>query len=363
MPPPPMNDTNPSRKTAEAAPAKRTGDRGGGKSARTSHFSGRLALMFATIALIGSAYLWYLLFYERPELIETDIAGRLERIETDAREQRDSLGALGGQVQALREGQEAVKAALDKVHTDLARNRTEWLLTESEQLLVIANHRLQMARDVRSALSALRAADQQLKLVVNPNMLPVRKELAREIGLLEALEKADINGLALRLGTLAESVDRLPLAVDTRWLKDKSPATREAHDNKPADKAGPESGWRAALRGLWQDLLSLVRLRTDVETQKPLLPPEQRYFLRENLRLMLYAAQNALLQGGVPVYQQNIKAAGRWVRDYFDTNTQAVTAALAEIEKLQSVKLATELPDISASLETLRRLGVRRTAP
>lgn len=358
-----MNDTNPSKKTADTAPAKRTGDKAAGKIARVGQFSGRLALMLASIALIGSAYFWYLLFYERPELLETDIAGRVERIEGDARELRDNLGNLDEQTQALREGQDAVKAALDKVHTDLARNRTEWLLTESEQLLVIANHRLQMARDVRSALSALRAADQQLKLIVNPNMLPVRKELAREIGLLEALEKTDISGLTLRLGTLAESVDRLPLAVDTRWSKDKPSATTEAKDRKPADKAEPESGWRTALRGVWQDLLSLVRLRTDVETQKPLLPPEQRYFLRENLRLMLYGAQNALLQGSVAVYQQNIKAAGRWVREHFDTNTQAVTAALAEIEKLQSVKLAAELPDISASLETLRRLGGRRIAP
>lgn len=358
-----MNDANPSKKTVDATPAKRTGDKAGGRLALTSHFSGRLALMFATIALIASAYLWYLLFYERPELIETDIAGRLEHIEGDTRELRDNLGSLGEQAQALREGQDAVKAALDKVHTDLARNRTEWLLTESEQLLVIANHRLQMARDVRSALSALRAADQQLKLVVNPNMLPVRKELAREIGLLEALEKTDISGLTLRLGTLAESVDRLPLAADIRWSKDKPRATTETKDKKPADKAEPESGWRAALRGLWQDLLNLVRLRTDVETQKPLLPPEQRYFLRENLRLMLYGAQNALLQGSIPTYQQNVKAAGRWVREYFDTNTQAVAAALAEIEKLQTVKLAAELPDISASLETLRRLGGRRIAP
>ena len=74
-----------------------------------------------------------------------------------------------------------------------------------------------------------------------------------------------------------------------------------------------------------------MRLRTDVEVQKPLLPPEQRYFLRENLRLMLYGAQNALLQGSVTTYQQNVKSAARWVREYFDTTTQVVSATLAEI--------------------------------
>ncbi len=356
-----MNDANPSKKTADAAPAKRAGgDKAGMKIARASRFSGGLALMLAAIALVGSGYLGYLLFYERPELIGTDIAGRLEQTEGQSHALRENLGGLTEQVQALRDSQDAVKATLDKIHTDLARSRTEWLLTESEQLLAIANHRLQMARDVRSALSALRAADQQLKLVVNPNVLPVRKELAREIGLLDALEKIDVNGLTLRLGTLADGVDRLPLALEARWPKDK---TSVAQDKKTDAKPEADGGWREAARSLWQDLKNLVRLRTDIETQKPLLPPEQRYFLRENLRLMLYGAQNALLQGSVATYQQNLKSAGRWVREYYDVNTQAVAATLAELDKLATVKLAAELPDISASLETLRRLGGRRTAP
>ena len=358
-----MNDTTPKPNPApEPAPTQRAAPKAGTRLAHASRFSGGLALLLAAIALIASAYLGYLLFYTRPELIETDIAGRLERFQSDSQELRDELDGLKQEVQTLREGQEAVKAALDKISTDLARNRTDWLLTESEQLLVTANHRLQMARDVRSALAALRAADQHLKLVVNPDMLPVRREIAREIGLLEELEKADINGLALRLGTLAEGVDRLPLALDVRWQKDKN-AKPGAQDTPPADAPAPLSRWRAALDKLWKDLRGLVHLRTDVGAQKPLLPPEQRYFLRENLRLVLYGAQNGLLQGSIATYQQNVKAAARWVRDYFDTGAQPVAAALAELDKLQSAKLVAELPDISASLQTLRRLGGRRTAP
>lgn len=355
-----MNDTNPNKKTTDVAAAKRGGDKIGAKIIRTSRFSGGLALMLAAIALVGSGYLWYLLLFERPELINTDIAGRLEKVENQDSELRANLGGLTEQVQVQRDNQDAIKTTLDKIHSDLTRSRTEWLLTESEQLLVIANHRLQMARDVRSALAALRAADQQLKLVVNLNMLPVRKELAREIGLLDALEKVDVNGIALRLGTLAEGVERLPLAPEARWPKDKTGAPK---DNKPDAKPEADGGWRAAARSLWRDLQNLVRLRTDIETQKPLLPPEQQYFLRENLRLTLYGAQNALLQGSVVTYQQNVKSAARRVREYYDVNTQVVAATLAELDKLAAVKLTAELPDISASLETLRRLGGRRTTP
>jgi len=100
-----------------------------------------------------------------------------------------------------------------------------------------------------------------------------------------------------------------------------------------------------------------------MESQRPLLPPEQQYFLRENLRLMLYGAQQALLQGSIPTYQQNLKSAQRLFKDYFDLNSQSVISAQNELGKLQGMRIVTDLPDITVSLTTLRRLSGRRSEP
>ena len=247
------------------------------------------------------------------------------------------------------------------MNTDLARNRLEWTLTETEQLLVIANNRLQLARDSRSALAALRAADQQLQLLASPKLLPVRRELAREISLLESLDKLDVSGITLRLATLAESVDRLPLATDTR-LHEFEPGKAQAGQGS-AQVAAADTGWRQTAHSLWQDILSLVRIRNDMELQRPLLPPEQQYFLRENLRLMLYGAKQALLQGSIPTYQQNLKSAQRLIKDYFDLNSQSVISAQSELGKLQGMRTVADLPDITSSLTTLRRLSGRKAEP
>lgn len=112
---------------------------------------------------------------------------------------------------------------------------------------------------------------------------------------------------------------------------------------------------------MWRDLLSLVRIRRHDALDKPLLPPEQQYFIRENLRLMLYGAQRALLQGYVLTYQQNLKTASQWLNDYFDNHAQTVTAARSELDKLRATPVVTDLPDISGSLEALRRATGRRT--
>jgi uncharacterized protein HemX len=123
------------------------------------------------------------------------------------------------------------------------------------------------------------------------------------------------------------------------------------------------SGWREAARDLWSDLLGLVRVRRDGEVKAPLLPPEQQYFLRENLRLSLFGAQQAILQGNATIYRQTLQTARRWVKEHFDTQAPGVAAAIGELDKLLAVKLIGELPDLSASLEALRRLPGRAPAP
>lgn len=359
-----MTDTD-ARKTAADQPASarrgKTLLKKPAGEARPGKVRGGLALILATLALIASGYLWYTVLYENEDLFSMDIVGALDRIESNSNQVQESLAATEKDIKTLKETQDTIRTSLEKINTDLTRNRLEWALTETEQLLVIANNRLQLARDTHSALAALRAADQQLQQLTSPKLLPVRRELAREISLVESLDKTDISGITLRLATLADTVERLPLALDLRlreYAQDKTPGKEG-----DAQIAAAESGWKRTARSLWQDILSLVRIRDNLESQRPLLPPEQQYFLRENLRLMLYGAQQALLQGSVATYQQNLKTAQRLVKDYYDVNSQAVVMMQSELGKLQTTKIVTDMPDITASLATLRRLSGRRAEP
>jgi len=354
-----MNDTDASQTPADQ-PSPPESEKKTAKEPR-GRVRGGLALIFASLALIASGYIWYTVLYENADLFSEDVVGSLDRIETASNQAQESLADTQKEIKTLKETQDTIRASLDKINTDLVRNRMEWALTETEQLLVIANNRLQLAHDVHSALAALRAADEQLKMLANPKLLPVRRELAREIAQLESLDKTDISGITLRLATMADNVDRLPLALDIRQAE----SAQNQTSGKPGNVqvAAAESGWRQTARSMWHDILSLVRIRDNVTSQRPLLPPEQQYFLRENLRLMLYSAQQALLQGSIATYQQDLKSAQRILKDYFDVNTQVVIAMENDLGQLLSMKIVTELPDISASLTTLRRLSGQRAGP
>lgn len=322
-------------------------------ASRRGGLTAGLALIFALISLAAGGYLWYSLLYRHPELLTTDVAGQLTRHEEETQALRDSIDALNKEMTQLREHRDTVRAAIAKMQGELSRSRNEWLLSETEQLLISAHHRLQLARDIPSALGALRAADRQLVQLANPNLLPVRRDIARVIGLLQSLEAADVAGITLRISVLAESLDRLPLRRQVR------PAVASAPIEKP--KTG--GGWRDSAHTLWQDLLGLVRIRSDAGAALPLLPPEQQYFIRENLRLMLFGAQQSILQGNVGTYRQNLGIARRWLREHYDSEHAGVKNAIAEVDKLLDVKLARELPDISAPIDILRRLSGRQAGP
>jgi uroporphyrin-III C-methyltransferase len=317
---------------------------------RSGRLSGGLALILSAVALLVTGYLWYTLIYERPELLQLDLPRTLSDLERNTGELKTGLDDAEDQIAGLSETQNTLKSAVDKMQAELGRNQAQWIVSEAEQLLLIANRRLQLARDVNSALGALRAADRQLELLASPGLLPVRREIAREISLLESLERTDVAGISLRLGTLAEGVDQLPLAPDMRVSSEQAASTQVAD----AGRTEPS---------VWKDLLSLVRIRRYETAPRPPLPPEQQYYARENFRLMLYGAQHALLQGNAATYQQNLKAASRWVGDYFDRSAPPVATVQAELEKMRSTPVMGQLPDIAPSLEMLRKASGRKSGP
>ncbi len=316
----------------------------GAPAGRPGALTGGLALILACIALGISAYLWYSLTL-RQGLFTSEASARLGEMEKESALLRENQTTLEQQLDALQETQDTLKSGMEKIYNDLGKGRSEWVLTETEQLLIIANNRLQLAREVGMALAALRAADKQLKDLANPAMLPVRKILVEEIGALEALARVDISGMALRLGALAARVERLPLATPTHFSE--TPAA-----------AG--DGGRTMPRELWKDLINLVRIRGHGEARKPLLPPEQQYFARENLRMTLYGAQLALLHGDAATFEQNTRSARQWLSDYYDSGSQVVIAAQDELDGMLKANIKGALPDISRSLEALRRIAGRR---
>ena len=328
------------------------------KGQQAAGFSGGLSLILSLSALLLAGYLWY--FIQGPgNTLEDDFLGLVEQVNQLDQATSARIITLEEQVADNQASRKIFEQSLDRLRSDLGRDQTSWAISETEHLLMIANNRLQLARDINTAVAALRGADYQLQLLAQPKFLNVRKTISKEISTLEALEKIDVPGLAIRLGTIANKVDILPISTET------NAKVKNENDNKNPDtqKENIDSGektkeQKSFLAEFWQDLLSLfrIRTRTDVTHYKPLLTAEQSYLVRENLRLRLYGAQLALLASNDIVYQQNLADSLKWVKQNFDTDSQSVVAVLKELEQLAKTQIVLSLPDISGSLEQVRQL-------
>jgi uroporphyrin-3 C-methyltransferase len=311
---------------------------------RSGRFAAGLALVLAIIAVLASGYVGWLVNSKRGL---SDAKGRLVQVEQETAQLQALSAQMNQELGTLREAQDTLKSGVQALQADIGKGRHTWLITETENLLVIAQHRLTYARDARQALEALRVADHQLQQLGDPDYLPVHKLLEGEIGALEGFERLDLSGMAQRLGQLAARVGSLALAPEP------------VRAVEGAAGASVEPGF---LRDVWKDLRNLVSIRTTTDVRRPLLLPEQKYFLRENLRLMLYGAQVALLHGDVTTVELNVAAARQWLRDYYDVATPAVQTAAAELDAILKTR-PVDLPDIFGSLKALREISARQAAP
>jgi len=319
-----------------------------------------VAAVLIAAALGASGWVYY---DSRLRLAATqeELARRLKGIDEDAREARAAareaqesareMQAKLGALEARLADAQSQQLALESLYQELSRNRDEWQLAEIEQVLAIAQQQLQLAGNVRAGLLALQLAESRLSRADRPQFQPVRRALARDIERLKSLPAADLAGMAKRLDAVLDAIDDLPLAYDGRLA-------REAQTAAPA---APSGGFLAQFgAGLWRDLKDLVVVRRVGAPQPPLLPPEQAYFLRENLRLRLLNARLALLSRNQAGFEADVRAARQWLQHYYDARARPTQEALSRLEQLQGSPISFEPPSITDSLDAVRSFKARR---
>jgi uncharacterized protein HemX len=237
------------------------------------------------------------------------------------------------------------RVALEEMYRELSRSADDRVLSEVEQMLVLASQQLQLAGNVRGALAALQAADQRLARAEKLAATPLRRAITQDMDRLKAVPQLDTVGIAVKLDGLIAQSDGLPLLIaETLPVR---VASRTRYGEEPG-------AFVRVARDFWEEMKGLVRIR-DLETaDAPLLAPAQSYFLRENLKLRLLSARVALLARDEPSFREDLKTTQAWITRYFDTRAKPTTAALASLKQISESPVAIGVPDINASLAAVR---------
>ena len=238
------------------------------------------------------------------------------------------------------------RAALEVLYNDLSVSRDETALAEVEQMLLVAGQQLQLSANVKAALIAMQSADARLQRMDRPAFNGLRKAINQDMDKLRALPGVDIAAINFQLDKLMAAVDGLPLVYQQRAANNEETTQAVA----PKD----ETAWQKLLREIWYEAKQLVRIEDMGKTEAPLLPPNQEFFLRENLKLRLLAARLALLSRDEDSFRQELKTAQHWTARYFDVKSNEGTRMLSGLKKIAASSISIELPDISPSLQAVR---------
>jgi uroporphyrin-3 C-methyltransferase len=313
-----------------------------------------LALVVALAAIVLLAWQW-LDSRKATATIEVSLSQRLGEFDTRSRESQllakkaeesgiQSTARIALIEQKLAESQNQ-QDSLQMLYMEFANNRDERIMSEVEQLVIIASEQLQLAGNLKSALIALQTADMRLQQLDKPQAIQLRKLIGKDIERLQAMPLVDTVGISLRLEGMAAMVDKLPLMSDH-------------HPRTSSDVVAPDyesNAWRRLAGEVWQDLRRMIRIERIDHPEPPLLTPEQAYFLRENLRLRLLTARIALLQRDEATYHTDLRATEDWLKRHFDTTDAHVQNSVASIRQLAGSAINIQPPDLTETLNAAGR--------
>lgn len=323
------------------------------KSSKTKEKSGSgigwLALILV-IALAGGGYYFYLQLQQQISSLSTNLNSN-QRASTNQQQQKTT--ALSSGLANLTNKVDSVEKTssenISLLQRQVGKSKNQWLIAEAEYLVSIANTRVLLAGDTKTAITALQAADQRLRENGDPATFPIRAQIAKEIIALQSTELPDIVGLSSQLLALESAVGQMKISEPYA-------GSAQAPEIGKGDPSVLPKNIKETLNDAWANFSKLVVVRRNNQPTAALMTPEQVELIRKNLALKLEAARLALINGDQELFTSSLNIVTDWLNDYFDADNAPVSAAITQISILSATAITADIPDVSQSLSMLRKL-------
>lgn len=310
---------------------------------------GRIGMLFITLAVAVFMGAFGYGYYELSK-VNIALAHEMSKVDQQSTDTQHELTALQQTVGTLQDGLSKSQNLAAEQEQLVAEWRSaqkgdldKWRLAEAQYLIKIANDHLQFTHDAPMAITLLQRADGTLQNVQNGNVLEIRKAIASDVTTLQAVPQVDATSLYLHIDALNAQLEQLPLPVDSL----KAPTTDMASVDIPANTPW----WKAGLIRSWQTLRHFVVVRNMGASGMPLIFPEEKTFLYQNLHAQLQNAMWAVLHRDNDIYQASLTSASKWIQQYFDQEAPETKTILQNIAELQKMDIKPAELNLNATLQ------------
>lgn len=299
--------------------------------------------VFATIVFVCAFAYGYF------ELSKVNIS--LAKMIDDSQQRNES--DLGGMQKSVADLQERMQKSQDLFaqqeqlisdwRTTQKGDLNRWYVAEAQYLVKLANDHAQFTHNIKMSMILLQRADQVLQGVQDASLLEIRQSLASDIASLQAAPHVDETALYLWIMALNKQLDELPLPTSPLKPDTKQALSAAVPTNLP--------WWQAGLAHTWQVLRHVVVVRYNNSNALPLVLPEEKTFLYQNLHAQMESAMWGVLHHKPEVYQASLESAVSWIHKYFDQDATATKNMLQNMAELRKVNIQPPAINFSATLQ------------
>jgi uroporphyrin-3 C-methyltransferase len=219
----------------------------------------------------------------------------------------------------------------------------KWKVAEAHYLVKLADDQLQFSNNTQLAMVVLQEAIKTLATVQDANVNEIQKSLATDLLKLKATPTVDVTAVYVRLHAVANQIDKLPLAFN--------PLKAQQASQKPASPTLGLPWWKAGLISSWEALRKIVIVRHYGANNLPLILPDEKIFLYQNLHSQIENAMWGLLHHNTLVYTTSLSRAKAWIKQYFAQEAQETKTLLQEMDALQKETVQFAAINLSTTLQ------------
>ncbi len=327
----------------------------------------------ALAALVASVLLWQRLSGIQEQLARQSADSGAQAIEarTMARQAQDLSRETASRLavaEARVNDMALQRRQLEELIQNLSRSRDENLAVDIESGLRLAQQQAQLTGNLEPLVAALRSAQQRIERSAQPRLAPVQQAITHDLDRLGRASVTDTAGLLGRLDDLVRQVDDLPLlnAVAHASAMRRMAAAQGTGDAPAAATSSTADlpRWQAMLLSAWEvvrdETRGLLRVSRIDRPEAVLLSPEQAFFLRENLKLMLLNARLGVLARQPDAARADLASASNALNKYFDPASRRTQAAATTLQQAQAHLKTAQLPGIDDTLAALATAAAGR---
>ena len=276
-----------------------------------------------------------------------------QQISAQAEATQDVLDGEAAQQATVEQLENQLQGALAQIQELDGRRPTDWLIAEADYLVRMAGRKMWLEKDLRTAIMLLGNADQRLKSLADPSVLPVRALIAQDIQSLQQVNPVSEVSVALALDGLVKQVDKLAIITP-----------KEANEFTSDEVSDSASDWKQNLLSVWRSLVDdFIRVEYRDEPVEPMMTAQQEWLSREQIKLALQQAQAAALAGEQALYQASIERAATIISDDYIQSNSDVSGFQSALSQLKNTDISKAVPtelSSQAALESLLDSRVKR---